>query len=104
MRTKSGVKSRQKLNDCICSGLNRNEKGEIIQWRSESRDGFELKVYIENGCCDGLKTAGIRKKFPQFTAYAYKTFNGAVQNARNRHNESIWARSYDKSKSIIFII
>ena len=33
-------------------GLKKNEKGEFINWTAKSRDGFDLKVYVENGCCE----------------------------------------------------
>ena len=36
-----------------------------------SRDGRELKIYIENDCVSGMTAKFVREKYPQFNKYAY---------------------------------
>ena len=55
------------------SSLRRDMNGKIAQWKSDTRDGFELNLYVENGCCEGLKAKGVMDKYPQFQEYAYAT-------------------------------
>ena len=59
-----GVRKTQYDNTkCLLSGaaksLKKNEQGKIIQWSVKSRDGDQLKVYIESGCTTGLMPAEI---------------------------------------------
>ena len=42
--------------------MKKDENRLYIQWNVKSRDGKELKVYIEIGCTAGLKPAEIREK------------------------------------------
>ena len=63
-----------------------NEKGEITTWDTNNQDGRELKIYVENGCCDGLTAKTVREKYPQFKKYCYSTFNSAFTNARKTFN------------------
>jgi hypothetical protein len=32
----------------------KNDKGLIMNWSCKSRDGRELKYYVDGGCCDDL--------------------------------------------------
>ena len=80
------------------SSLRRDMNGKIAQWKSDTRDGFELNLYVENSCCEGLKAKGVMDKYPQFQEYAYATFNGALQNARKKYNNAIRSRAYEASK------
>lgn len=73
-------------------GLKKNEKGEFINWTAKSRDGFDLKVYVENNCCENLTAANIRIKYPQILKYAYTTFNGALGSTRKSFNKTVRER------------
>ena len=70
-----------------------NEKGEITSWDTNNQDGRELKIYVENGCCDGLTAKPIREKYPQFVKYSYSTFNSALANARKAFNHQVRNRA-----------
>ena len=63
-----------------------NDKGEITKWDSRGRDGRELGIYVEHGCCDGLTAKYVPEKFPQFQKYQYACFNGALGGLRRRFN------------------
>ena len=45
---------------------------EKLKFSTNTRDGKELKLYIEGGACDGLKPMEVLKKFPQFQRYENK--------------------------------
>ena len=66
-----------------------NGKGEITKWNCGNQDGRELKIYVENGCTDGLTAKPLREKYPQFKKYAYNTFNSALGNARKAFNTQV---------------
>ena len=70
-----------------------NEKGEITKWNCNNQDGRELKIYVENGCTDGLTAKPLRDKYPQFKKYAYTTFNSAYGNAKKAFNTQIRNRA-----------
>ena len=72
-----------------------NEKGEITRWDSKGRDGRELAVYVENGCCDAMTAKYVREKFPQFQKYQYACFNAALGGVRRRFNGAVRNRAYD---------
>ena len=40
-----------------------------VNFTNHPKDGHELKIYIENGCCDGLKYEEIVEKYPQFQKF-----------------------------------
>ena len=96
------VKAQYDNTKCLLSGaakgLKKNETGEIIQWSVKSRDGDELRVYIESGCTTGLKPAEIREKFPQFKKYQYATFNSAYASVRKSYNNQVRSRGVKKCK------
>ena len=71
----------------------KNEKGEITTWDTNNQDGRELKIYIENGCCEGLTAKPVREKYPQFKKYCYSTFNSAFTNARKTFNHQVRKRA-----------
>ena len=83
----------QKVPKCLSEGhgkgLKKNDKGEFIQWTAQSRDGHDLKIYVENGCTDGYTPKDVREKFPQFKKYTYSAFNGALTNVRKSFNNSV---------------
>lgn len=75
-------------------GSRKNEKGEVIQWDETSRDGRELKVYVENYCVTkNLSTWQIKAKYPQFQKYASTTLGDAVSRARAAFDKSIHDRA-----------
>ena len=81
-----------------------NDKGEITKWDSKGRDGRELGIYMEHGCCDGLTAKYVREKFPQFQKYQYSCFNGALGGLRRRFNGLVRDRAYDgKLIRLIFL-
>lgn len=47
-----------------------------------SRDGQEMKIYIETGCTDGLKPAQFIEKFPQFKKYSKEHINKTLWRLR----------------------
>ena len=56
---------------------------EKLKFSTNSRDGKELKLYIEGGACDGLKPLEVLQKFPQFQRYDTKTFRQALSRCRS---------------------
>ena len=80
-------------------GLRKNATGEYIQWSAKSRDGQEMKVYIENGCTEGLKPAEVREKFPQFKKYNYQTFNSAFASLKKTYNNQIRDRGVTRCET-----
>jgi len=65
----------------------------IESWKAaDPTDKRELKIYVDNGCCDGLTPIDVMNKFPQFRDYATKTFSSALQTARKSHNKCIHDR------------
>ena len=66
-----------------------NAEGKISEWKSNCEDGRELKVYVENGCCDNMTAKTVMLKFPQFGKYNYSHFNSAFQNCKKTINTSI---------------
>ena len=96
------VKAQYDNTKCLLSGaakgLKKNDQGELIQWSVKSRDGDELRVYIESGCTTGLKPAEIREKFPQFKKYQYSTFNSAYGSVRKSYNNQVRSRAVKKCK------
>ena len=70
-----------------------NEKDEITKWNCINQDGRELKIYVENGCTDGLTAKPVREKYPQFKKYSYTTFNSAYSNAKKTFNTQIRNRA-----------
>ena len=66
-----------------------NAEGKISEWKSNCEDGRELKVYVENGCCDNMTAKTVMLKFPQFGKYNYSHFNSAFQNCKKTINMSI---------------
>ena len=53
----------RKSNKSPASSPLTTEKGEITRWDSKGRDGRELAVYVEHGCCDALTAKYVREKF-----------------------------------------
>ena len=56
---------------------------EKIKFSTNTRDGKELKLYIEGGACDGLKPLEVLQKFPQFQKYDTKSFRQALNRCRS---------------------
>ena len=81
----------------------RNDIGEIISWKADSRDGRELKAYFEAGCCDGLTPMQSRIKFPQFNKYKYSTYSSAFHNTKRAINNQIKSRGVKKCELIDFL-
>ena len=79
--------------------MKKDENRLYIQWNVKSRDGKELKVYIEIGCTAGLKPAKIREKIPQFKTYTYSAFNLQYISAQKSYNNQIWNRGSKSSKA-----
>ena len=79
--------------------LKRNEKNEIIEWKSDSRDGKELKIYIFNDCCTGLTPTKIKNKYPQFAEYNCSTLSNAIRRNRESFNKQARDRAKGQSSS-----
>ena len=90
-RHKSPARRRSPRNADAADNL--NETGEITKWNCGNQDGRELKIYVENGCCDGLTAKPVREKYPQFNKYAYATFSSALNNARKAFNTQVRNRA-----------
>jgi hypothetical protein len=76
----------------------KNDKGLIMNWSCKSRDGRELKYYVDGGCCDDLEPKNVRLKFPQFLLYMPGTFSSALSNARKSRNDTVRNRSKKNCK------
>ena len=73
-----------------------NEKGELCTWNRYSHDAAQLKVFVENGLCDGKKPSEIRAMFPVFEKYSSRCFSSALTNMRKTHNKALYARAAGK--------
>ena len=56
---------------------------EKIKFSTNTRDGKELKLYIEGGACDGLKPLEVLQKFPQFQKYDSHIVRQALSRCRS---------------------
>lgn len=81
-----------------------DSSGKIKQWSATCRDGQELKIYIEYGCCDKLSPKVVVKKFPQFLKYSYSTFNSAFQNIKKSLNKQVDNRKQVACKYCLLFI
>ena len=55
-----------------------DEEGKVKQWSATCRDGKDLKIYLEYGCCDDLSPAQVRSKYQQFSKYSKYDANHKV--------------------------
>lgn len=77
---------------------------EKLKFSTNSRDGKELKLYIEGGACDGLKPLEVLQKFPQFQRYENKTWRQALSRCRSSFKKKIKERSNTSCEFAITII
>ena len=75
------------------SFVKKNEKGEIVAWKGDSKDGQLLKMLVENNMLEDQKPAMIRTTYPQFMKYSAATFRSALANARKSYGNELYRRS-----------
>ena len=63
-----------------------------INFTNHPKDGHELKIYIENGCCDGLKYEEIVEKYPQFLKFRRGYIVQSLRRFREKFREKISSR------------
>ena len=64
----------------------------------KSRDGREMKIYVENGCAEGLVPRAFVEKFPQFRKYDTKKIADSVRRVKSAHLKTVSERGQLKDK------
>ena len=64
----------------------------------KSRDGREMKVYVENGCTEGLAPRQLIEKYPQFKRYDSKQIADAFRRTKSALLKTVSERSKLKEK------
>jgi len=63
-----------------------------INFTNHPKDGHEFKIYIENGCCDGLKYEEIVEKYPQFQKFRRGYIVQTLRRFRDKFREKVQFR------------
>lgn len=88
---------------CPKSSMKTSEKqfdsqGKVKNWSVMWQEARDLEALCIAGRLDGMSAADIRNQYPQFNAFAYKTFYSGLTNIRKKHNKEVNARSeHEKS-------
>ena len=70
--------------------IQKNEKGQLMSLLAASKDGIDLKNYVENGAIDASMTpAQVKEKFPQFKCYDYNCLSGSLRRVKKSLNKQI---------------
>ena len=71
----------------------RSKTCEMLKWNKDSPDGVCLRALIENSLITDMGPVKVRKQHAQFQKYAYGTFQSALNNIKQTHNNAIQRRN-----------
>lgn len=69
-----------------------DEKGKVISWNSNSKDGQLLKLLMEQGHIKKETASQVMKDYPQFEKYALRTLSSALSSNRKALEKEVDAR------------
>ena len=81
-----------------------NEKGEIISWNSNSKDGQLLKLLLEQGHIKKEAAMQVQQDYPNFKKYALKTLNSALASNRKALEKAMDERQSDGHAGKWFLV
>jgi hypothetical protein len=81
-----------------------NEKGEIISWNSNSKDGQLLKLLLEQGHIKKETAMQVQQDYPNFKKYALKTLNSALASNRKALEKAVDERRSDGNAGEWFLV
>jgi hypothetical protein len=71
-----------------------DSEGKVTNWSVDWPEAKELESMVVNGFVDGMTPAQVREKYPHFSSFAYKPFQGGLTNIRKKHNREVAARAF----------
>jgi hypothetical protein len=69
-----------------------DEKGKVISWNSNSKDGQLLRLLMEQGHIKKETASQVMKDYPQFEKYALRTLSSALSSNRKALEKEVDAR------------